>query len=652
MKKLLLILLPLFLNLFLNASDTTSIHTNIRHVIVFEKGAQIHRSGHLNLSKGTHIVQIPDLPYQLNSKGLQVGAGKNVRILSIKKQQINPVAVYNDAYFRKKEEIKQLQNEIVNLQTDIQVLQLEENFILENRSFTNDKGVTQLNEIKDAAAFYRERIQSIRKEILNKNRNITAINESIAEKNKKINQIQNQGGSYSSTVYVELQCDASVSADLILSYYTELASWKPAYDFRVEDINHPISIIYKAEVYQTSGEDWNNTQLTLSSGNPNTNKQKPEFNTWYINQRQTFTYPGNQIQNKNAASISGYVRDASNQTPLPYASVVLSLNGNVIQGAVSDENGYFNMAIGNSGSYQLAVNYIGYSNYLNTIYLNNNQQLNLNINLQAQVTQLESVTMNKSRKRVNAQLDYDQAYSINESDIQMVPAQSYSATNAIISHQPSVQTINLLPNTLTKKLSEIEYKIQNKFSISSDGKANHIRIKEVKAPCEYIYYILPQVDENAFLTANISNWSELNLLSGNSTIFFDGTYIGESFLDIRSLKDTLVLSLGKEKNILIERNNNDKLSEKKVLRNGRRDNIAWILKIRNNLDSKVNLIVQEQIPVSNLSSVEIELLQSSKANVDKLKGILSWKFDLKPGEEHKIDYNYTISYPENFRINY
>src|SRR5690606_7302623 len=68
-----------------------------------------------------------------------------------------------------------------------------------------------------------------------------------------------------------------------VSYYTTNCGWRPVYDFRVKDVNGPATIVAKAAVFQQTGQEWKNVELSLSTGNPSLGNTMPLLNPWYIN---------------------------------------------------------------------------------------------------------------------------------------------------------------------------------------------------------------------------------------------------------------------------------------------------------------------------------------------------------------------------------
>src|SRR5690606_1025763 len=49
-----------------------------------------------------------------------------------------------------------------------------------------------------------------------------------------------------------------------IEYFTNSVSWSPFYEVRVDDIQSPLQLIYKANVVQTTGIDWKRTRLTFA----------------------------------------------------------------------------------------------------------------------------------------------------------------------------------------------------------------------------------------------------------------------------------------------------------------------------------------------------------------------------------------------------
>ncbi|RYZ17014.1 MAG: mucoidy inhibitor MuiA family protein, partial [Sphingobacteriales bacterium] len=72
------------------------------------------------------------------------------------------------------------------------------------------------------------------------------------------------------------------NVDLDINYISPNASWTPSYDLRAASVNTPIQTSYKAQIVQSTGIDWKQVKLKLSSGNPSQNNEAPVLSGWFL----------------------------------------------------------------------------------------------------------------------------------------------------------------------------------------------------------------------------------------------------------------------------------------------------------------------------------------------------------------------------------
>lgn len=633
--------------------DTTSIDTEINKVTVFFSGAQVERSSKIELNKGAHLLKISGLSYKLNPKSLQVKGTGNLTILSVKHETLQPGNAKQTMLSKRiNKEMGLIRYDIQDLNNQNYVLAQEEQLIMEHRSVRDEFGAVKISELKEAAIFFRERLSEIRKMILENNKLIDAMNESIGELNTKLNLSNPTSNKYSSELYVSVLAEELLNEDIEISYYVESAGWKPMYEFRVDEVSKPINIVYKASVFQSSGEDWDNVKLTLSSSNPMLSGEKPELRTWYINQPQPVYTKAYQPAN-GTTLLKGKAYDNQTGEPLPFANIAIYQNNQLVQGTNTDVNGNFIINPINPGYYQIRTSYIGYNNGAQNVSVVQGQQPFMNLAMQASYEELSEVVVVSDLARAEEYLSGSVVAVNSASNLIQANPQSVTKLNgSTIKQKQQIQTINFIANKTKRNVANLEYSIDAPYTILSDGKENKIRIKEVATAVEYVYHAVPQIDMDVFLTANLNNWTELDLLSGPTTIFYEGTFIGESTLDVANTSDTMIISLGRDKNIIVERESDKDLSEKRIFGKTIKDFIAWKITVRNNRPIPIKLIIEEQIPVTNNKAIEIELVKSSNASFDERTGIMEWELELNAYKKKKLDYKYVVKYPENIRINY
>ena len=201
--------------------------------------------------------------------------------------------------------------------------------------------------------------------------------------------------------------------------------------------------------------------------------------------------------------------------------------------------------------------------------------------------------------------------------------------------------------TIQENQLNISFDIDIPYDILSNGKAHSVALKEINLPATYKYYAAPRVEKEAFLLAEISDYSKYNLLPGEANIIFEGMYVGKTFINPNQTSDTLNLSMGRDKKISIKREKVVDKSGTKFLSSKKEQTFTYDITIRNNKKESVELLLKDQYPLSTDKEVEIELKESDGAKNNTEIGILTWDLNLKPNETKKIRISYKVKYPKD-----
>jgi uncharacterized protein (TIGR02231 family) len=193
----------------------------------------------------------------------------------------------------------------------------------------------------------------------------------------------------------------------------------------------------------------------------------------------------------------------------------------------------------------------------------------------------------------------------------------------------------------------ISFDIDIPYDILSNGKAHSVALKALKIPATFKYYAAPKVEKEAFLLAEIVDYSKYNLLKGDANIIFEGMYVGKTTINPSQTSDTLSLSMGRDKKISIKREKVADKSGTKFLSAKKEQTFTFDITVRNNKKEIAQLLLKDQYPLSPDKEIEIELLQSDGAKVNVETGILTWDLDLKPNETKKIRISYRVKYPKD-----
>ena len=198
--------------------------------------------------------------------------------------------------------------------------------------------------------------------------------------------------------------------------------------------------------------------------------------------------------------------------------------------------------------------------------------------------------------------------------------------------------------------TSFEFQIKTPYDIPSDGQQYVVSIAEESLPASYEYYAAPKLNPHAFLTANVTDWEQYRLLNGPANLFFEGTYLGKSLLNVNTASDTLSFSLGIDEGIIISREKEKQYTDKQFIGNKKTQTIGWEIELRNSKRAPASIVVEDQYPISTTEEIEVELGAHKGAIVDKANGKLRWELDLKAGKTEKLDFRYSVKYPKRMNL--
>jgi len=195
-----------------------------------------------------------------------------------------------------------------------------------------------------------------------------------------------------------------------------------------------------------------------------------------------------------------------------------------------------------------------------------------------------------------------------------------------------------------------EFEIELPYTILADGKPYVVDVTSFTLPATFMHYAVPKQDADAFLTAKVVGWNALNLVSGKASVYFAGTYLGQSFINTASVDDTLSLSLGRDKRVALARKQKSELSKRQLLGNNEKETFYFETTVRNNRDKEINVLLEDQLPISSDGQIEVAMLEISGAVLEKNTGKLSWNIKLAPGESKTVTLGYSIKTPKSMQV--
>ncbi len=195
-----------------------------------------------------------------------------------------------------------------------------------------------------------------------------------------------------------------------------------------------------------------------------------------------------------------------------------------------------------------------------------------------------------------------------------------------------------------------EFKIDKKYSIPADDKPYLVDISDKELSAVYKHYAVSKLDPAVFLIAKVVGWEELNLIDGPANIFYSGSYIGKSFIYTGTVKDTLDVSLGRDSKVIVNRKKINKYSSTQFIGNKKTTTFAYQFEVKNNHQSRVELQISDQIPISQSDDIEVKLIEDSGGELNNTTGEIKWKVNLAPAETKKIEFKFSVKYPKDISV--
>lgn len=252
----------------------------IQKVIVFRNGAQIESKVSQSVERGEHLFIIDELPNSLDENTVQVSGEGDFTIISVESKSGN-----NDPK-KKGKAYKALLDSIEYYTTliDMDIIKKyavdqEEDLLITNKNISS-KQALEIVDIEDLAELYKKRLPELKRESYR-------IDKTIKENVVKLQQFkqqlaERQAGKNNKQIWVRVSLAQAQNVRISLKYLVQDASWEPFYDVRSNDVGDDVTFILKANVRQSTGVNWENVELTLSTGNPVNYTAKPVLNDWRL----------------------------------------------------------------------------------------------------------------------------------------------------------------------------------------------------------------------------------------------------------------------------------------------------------------------------------------------------------------------------------
>ncbi len=292
-------------------------NATVTDVTLYRNYAKETRLGTSSLPEGNSEVVITNIPQMIDENSIQVGCKNNVRILSVssrlnyipdeKTVSAGKVKVWQDS-------LKMIDRKLRFIAKQKDVYEYELTILINNSKLgSNTEGLKPLL-LKELLELNRTKQLEIKKLIFDAEEQIAEWNASVAVLQNQLNEAGKFAlGKPVREIVLKVFSPSEITTPFKISYLVTNAHWTPTYEIRCENTSKPLQLNCRAKIVQTTGYDWNQVRIKLSTANPNLNHNRPILYPIFVDFMQP-DYYRNRLETEKSL---GYRAMMNEKTPAP-----------------------------------------------------------------------------------------------------------------------------------------------------------------------------------------------------------------------------------------------------------------------------------------------------------------------------------------------
>jgi uncharacterized protein (TIGR02231 family) len=202
--------------------------------------------------------------------------------------------------------IEDLHQKIKYKELQYEALEEEKKTLLQNSIRIGTNQGLSVNEMDQTSAYLRRKQEEINLLLLQRaeeKKDLRGKMQNLKSRQKKLHE---KDSASVANVYLLLESPSQQTIEFTISYYVTTCGWAPTYNIYSKGAGLPLTLDYKANILNNSGEDWNKVKLSLFAGNPTRSLTLPNMETWVlsynIRRRNGKVYGYNQSGNEGTLS--------------------------------------------------------------------------------------------------------------------------------------------------------------------------------------------------------------------------------------------------------------------------------------------------------------------------------------------------------------
>lgn len=459
---------------------------------------------------------------------------------------------------------------------------------------------------------------------------------------------------------VVIDCETAEPGTLTieLSYLVPDASWDPEYSVRYIEREGEIELTYSARIGQATGEDWSDVSVLLSTASPHVGAAPPEL-------------PPKRL-GVTTGTIRGRVTDSETGEPLPFANV--SILGTAFGGPASRDGTY---VISNvpSGVHTVQAAYMGYeSARASRVGVIAGRTERVDFPLRAVMLGADEIVAKAGRML----WETEDTATRRTMDKRAAKVRSITSTTEAIATQPGV----ILPEGVIHgrggRAAEVEMYtappaiehvgaelrgsefaanlvIPKPVELATGAEPRRSLVVRERIPGEFLLHAVPRLSDHVFVRGTFTNPLEIPILPGAAEVYVEtvpegspnevSNYVGRDVMPAVASGQEFTMHLGVDQDVKVEQKLEKEILSK-LKSKTRKVRYEYTITTESFRREPAELLVVDRIPVSDMKGVKVDDVRIDPPPEEYGEdGILTWQFEIKPGERREMATEYVIEYP-------
>ncbi|MHC4719785.1 MAG: mucoidy inhibitor MuiA family protein, partial [Planctomycetota bacterium] len=256
-------------------NQTREVVGSISNVIVYRGQALVTRRIEMDLPEGGSELIVQKLPNRIVPESLYAEAFEGLTVTSVRYRER---AVKEDT----REEVKKLEAQIEQIQTDIRHAEAQRRVIAQNmetlfklqeftvsaQSSDLNRGVLQFEPLEKLVSYIASMRGEYQGQILKLDDGIIESNNQLGLLRRKLAELQAGRSRTEREAVLVVNSPSRKKTVIEVNYLVNNASWLPQYNLRGRPEESKVTVEYNAIMHQASGEDWTDVALSLSTAQP------------------------------------------------------------------------------------------------------------------------------------------------------------------------------------------------------------------------------------------------------------------------------------------------------------------------------------------------------------------------------------------------